>query len=442
MVTKAEFKQLKEKYWTKEYHKKAIIITDDLPNRLIVITPHYENYRWGGFDSKVEKHQIIEYNSKGRKTYYGTNGRVIMGTYTQKEVPIENIVISGRKARDAMSFFFAKTVQHPPRLDELDCVFRDKFQEFIRDLRRIKVNPKGLYSFCRYRFYYISNPGQSITHNEIYEAFGIKPKDLKELIDNYGNVYNRYTDIGPIVYGLKELFKTSVKNIVPYIGLEDYCSKGYSYEGCVKTYSSDEKKQLREELNYLVKVKNVSIDSLRSYRDYRRMRQYLAEETRKAWPLYPKDVTKIDKLHTDIINFYNNEQDKIREAQQAEKQAKYTKNVYEKAKKFELSDDNYCIIACKNLIDLVKEGRTLHHCVGSYVDSVSMGKEYILFLRKKEEIDTPFYTIDITPDRKVRQIHGLCNCNITDDIKPFIELWAKKFNLNISNCSGVHCALC
>lgn len=281
-----------------------------------------------------------------------------------------------------------------------------------------------------------------ITHNEIYEAFGIKPKDLKELIDNYGNEYDRFTEIGPIVYGLKELFKTSVKNIVPYIGLEDYCSQNYNYESCVKTYSPMKRKQLREELNYLVKVKNVSDSSLRSYRDYRRMRQYLAEENKKSWPLYPKDVTKIDKLHTDIIDFYNKERDKIREAQQAEKQAEYTKNVYEKAKKFELNDNNYCVVACKNLIDLVKEGRALHHCVGSYIDSVSSGKEYILFLRKKEEIDTPFYTIDVTPNGKVRQIHGLCNCNITKNIKPFIELWAKKFNLDISNCSGVHCALC
>lgn len=442
MVTRAEFKQLKEKYWTKKYHRKAIIITDDLPNRLIVITPHYEDYRWNIYESKVEKHQIIEYDNKGKKTYYGNDGRVIAGVYTLNSAPIENIVVSGRKARDAMSFFFAPTVKNPPLLSELDCIFRPKFQEFIRDLRRIKVNPKGLYSFCRYRFYSISDPRLSITHNEIYEAFGVKPKDLKELIDNYGNVYNRYTDIGPIVYGLKELFKTSVKNIVPYIGLEDYCSQGYSYESYVKVYSPKEKKQLREELNYLVKVKNFSSDSLRSYRDYKRMRQYLAEESRKSWPLYPKDVTKIEKLHTDIIDFYNKEQDKIREAQQAEKQAKYTKDVYEKAKKFELNDDNYCIIACKNLIDLVKEGRTLHHCVGSYIDSVSEGREYILFLRKKEEADVPFYTIDVTPDGKVRQIHGFGNCNITNDIKPFIKLWAKKFNLNISNCSGVHCALC
>jgi len=106
-----------------------------------------------------------------------------------------------------------------------------------------------------------------------------------------------------------------------------------------------------------------------------------------------------------------------------------------------MSDDTYSIIAVKELLDLVKEGRVLNHCVGSYVDSVSNGNEYILFLRKNDNVDIPFYTIDVTPDGKVRQIHGKGNCSITKEIKPFIDKWISKFKLDGSNYSGVYCHL-
>ena len=165
------------------------------------------------------------------------------------------------------------------------------------------------------------------------------------------------------------------------------------------------------------------------------------DEVKKRFPLYPSNFDKLAELHNQLIVYMNRESDRIRESNNKELQIKYEKEFYKKAKKLEMSDDKYAIIACKNLIDLVKEGRTLSHCVGSYIQSVGNGKEYILFLRKKNMIDTPFFTIDVTPNKIVRQIHGYGNCNISDDIKPFIQNWATKFNLNISNCSGVYCAI-
>ena len=62
-------------------------------------------------------------------------------------------------------------------------------------------------------------------------------------------------------------------------------------------------------------------------------------------------------------------------------------------------------------------------------------------MRKNNELDKPYFTIDVTPDKKVRQIHGFGNCNLTKELKPFVKVWADKFELDISNCSGVLCAL-
>lgn len=62
-------------------------------------------------------------------------------------------------------------------------------------------------------------------------------------------------------------------------------------------------------------------------------------------------------------------------------------------------DREYMIIpagACKELMD---EGRTLHHCVGSsdtYMRKMADGVSWILFLRKKSELKKPYYTIEIS----------------------------------------------
>lgn len=43
------------------------------------------------------------------------------------------------------------------------------------------------------------------------------------------------------------------------------------------------------------------------------------------------------------------------------------------------------------------EGRKQHHCVGRevYLKKHNQGKSYILLLRKKEEPNVPYYTIEI-----------------------------------------------
>jgi hypothetical protein len=174
------------------------------------------------------------------------------------------------------------------------------------------------------------------------------------------------------------------------------------------------------------------------YRDYYNMLIQLSDEAKRQFPTFPKNV---EKYHDLMLPIFNREQAYRKEKQLAEKQERYITNVYDKAVKYNYSDDNYSIKACEKLVDLSIEGGVLQHCVGSYVNSVSEGREYILFLRKNSEPDTPYFTVDLTPDNHVRQIHGKCNCNITKDIKPFVEAWAKKFKLDISGCSGVHCAL-
>lgn len=74
-------------------------------------------------------------------------------------------------------------------------------------------------------------------------------------------------------------------------------------------------------------------------------------------------------------------------------------------KLYERIGDEFEIIVPRKPEEIVTEGATLNHCVGSYVDSVASGYKTILFLRKKSQSDIPFYTIEIN-DLRVIQIHG------------------------------------
>lgn len=177
-----------------------------------------------------------------------------------------------------------------------------------------------------------------------------------------------------------------------------------------------------------------------TYVDYLNMKDNLTEDMAKDFPTYPS-IERLGDLHDKIVEVYHQELKKKDALKNQENNTRYKENYYSKACMYEYSNSEYSIIACKEMEDLVYEGNVLHHCVGTYINSVSHGHEYILFLRKNKSINTPYFTIDIDPNNNVRQIHGKYNCNIDDEIKPFIDEWAKKFNLNISSCNGVRCAL-
>lgn len=75
--------------------------------------------------------------------------------------------------------------------------------------------------------------------------------------------------------------------------------------------------------------------------------------------------------------------------------------------------------------DIVAEGHALHHCVGSYVDRVAKQECIILFLRQIEQMDKPFYTIEVR-NQKVIQVRGERNAEATKEVSDFMKQWEKR----------------
>ncbi|MGN0298785.1 MAG: PcfJ domain-containing protein [Lachnospiraceae bacterium] len=90
-----------------------------------------------------------------------------------------------------------------------------------------------------------------------------------------------------------------------------------------------------------------------------------------------------------------------------------------------LENEDYVILLPKESSELEKESSTLHHCVRVYKGAVALGQTYILFLRKKKEISTPFATMEVMPNKTLVQLKAVCNAQVPEDAKVFVRKWAR-----------------
>ena len=111
----------------------------------------------------------------------------------------------------------------------------------------------------------------------------------------------------------------------------------------------------------------------------------------------PKNFNEAHKL---AITNYNNMKDEI-------KKQGYQKRL-QQLLTLEQTIGDYTFILPKDLQELKEEGQNLHHCVGTYADSVAKGKTVIVFVRQKEKIDNPLYTLEIS-NGKIVQLRGKQN---------------------------------
>lgn len=75
--------------------------------------------------------------------------------------------------------------------------------------------------------------------------------------------------------------------------------------------------------------------------------------------------------------------------------------------------------------EIITEGQTLHHCVGGYLSRVANGSTTILFVRKKNAPEKPFYTLEVN-NGLVVQCRGKCNCQMTEEVKEAVEAFQRE----------------
>ena len=166
-----------------------------------------------------------------------------------------------------------------------------------------------------------------------------------------------------------------------------------------------------------------------NYRDYLRMVKEL-EMTNIYHPQF-KDSRDIQRMHDEVLEIYNAKKIAI-------ENEKFAKRI-ETWKKFEYADSNFSVVAPTKAEDIANEGAKLHHCVKSYIGRVTDGKTNIVFIRKNTELEKPFFTVEITNDDTIQQVHGFGNKNANTEkgLTEFVKKWAKDKKLTLCNINKI-----
>lgn len=182
---------------------------------------------------------------------------------------------------------------------------------------------------------------------------------------------------------------------------------------------------------------------LRDYEDYREMVEALGIPFDGDYVVIPKNW---ENKHTEIVENYSvlleNQQargtylrvtnavrDLRVEKQRLEDEKKEAKLRVETAKrltnmmKAQIAFDKYAFIFPKDESEIVKEGKTLHHCVGSYAKKHFVyGTSIIVFVRDKAHRETPLYTLELKNNRNI-QLKGERNKSADEEAKKEAELF-------------------
>ena len=151
------------------------------------------------------------------------------------------------------------------------------------------------------------------------------------------------------------------------------------------------------------------------YRDYLDMCAKLDYDMGNSFVLYPKNLREAhDRVARRV---------KIKADAQLRRDFKAAMQAISGRLDFEA--DGMKMVLPANADDLAAEGNALHHCVGSYANRVAKRECVILFLRLTEDLEKPFYTVEVR-NRQVIQVRGWDNCAPTPEVKAFMDQWEQQ----------------
>ena len=184
-----------------------------------------------------------------------------------------------------------------------------------------------------------------------------------------------------------------------------------------------EKRITQETLAYLME-KNIyprnCEDLLESVGSVNRMVNYLKKQKEKntlnLWDDYIRmareegfdvtdDIVRLPRnlraRHDELVEIRQERADRERMKREKEKYKKLNGEIFkhlQEAARFYWENDEYVFIPAGKCEELIKEGRELHHCVGSstrYMEKMAEGSSWIIFLRKKDDLNEAYYTLEM-----------------------------------------------
>lgn len=165
---------------------------------------------------------------------------------------------------------------------------------------------------------------------------------------------------------------------------------------------------------------------LENWKDYLSMAKKEKMDTGDSIVYRTKHLLNRHDELLEVINSRNEDQ----RAEQLRKQYPEVEGVLRSVKeKYEYSGSEFLIMVPDSIRDILKEGRSLHHCVAAserYLERISNQETYILFLRRKSRPLHSWYTLEVEPGGTVRQKRSEYNRQPDlEEVKRFLTEWQK-----------------
>ena len=338
--------------------------------------------------------------------------------------------------------------------------------ELTRRVGSVKDNEKNInkaLGLNSYQIEYLVNNPESLLVKNLkdvllgntrgYYYAGNNNDSFLSIADMDNNTFDRlihmiayFTSIDPGVYGYNyrpiEKVSSASYNVV---GIMAKIKKIYSLDTLLSDGVYDtmnivfnkqrEIAQMFEKGNYNYAERMEFGNMVDLYDDYLKMAEIINDHN--IAPAKMSSVEELRDAHNSLIVLTNNMKHEHEAAKFNELKSGWEKYVE--------VGDKYSIIYPDSPGAIVAEGRSLHHCVASFVNSVTDGFTNILFLRSNDDLEKSLVTIEVM-NGSVRQAHGFANCTLASledsypGINEFFNDWAKNKKLSAKNINGLLCA--
>ena len=169
-------------------------------------------------------------------------------------------------------------------------------------------------------------------------------------------------------------------------------------------------------INYLIS-KNVSVNL---YKDLIDALVYLKLDLTDTKNIYPNDFQYWHDFYTKQVTIDKNKNTDLMIKNQCEKYSKLIQDF----------SNDLVLLFPHNTNDFIEEGNALHHCVGrmGYNNKMANGETLIIFVRKKENVNKPFVTMEYNQHtKKVLQLYAENDTTPEDYVKSEIyNIWLPK----------------
>ena len=167
-------------------------------------------------------------------------------------------------------------------------------------------------------------------------------------------------------------------------------------------------KKIKCSINYIHNVLNDKIDF---YLRYLNICNELKLDLSSKQILCPKNLKEAYKKRCMEYEFKNDIYSE-----------KTMNSIYEMLKINSYEDDNYIIRPAKDYDDLLEESCQMSNCVSDYYEKIVYENSNIYFLRKKENINESFITIEVQKN-KIVQAYEKYNEDVRKELLPLLNKW-------------------